>query len=316
MSQVAASAHAPFLAGASQELFNLDSFRDLSAPRDLWKIFDSTEYAKWRAFRQTEDARYVALVLPHMLMRLPYGAEGARVADFNFEEEVDGTDHSRYLWANAAYGLAARLTSAFATFGWSAAIRGVEGGGVVSGLPVHTFRTDDGDVAVKCPTEIPITDRREKELSDLGFIPLVHCKGTDFACFFSAQSCQKPSAYLNESANAAARASAQLPFVLAGSRFAHYLKAMMRDKIGSFMSRSQCEQFLNRWVSQYVTSDEDAPLGTRARYPLKSARIDVVEVPGKPGAYSAVAFLVPNFQLEQLPAPLRITTLLPQGLRY
>ena len=232
ISQVAAAAHAPFLSAASAELLNLDSFANLGAPRDLGKIFDSTEYAKWKSFRQSDDSRYVALTMPHILMRLPYGKDTKPIEGFNYEEGVDGTDHSKYLWGNAAYALGARLTNAFANFGWCAAIRGVEGGGLVEGLPTHTFRTDEGDVALKCPTEVAITDRREKELADQGFVPLVHCKGTDYAAFFSVQSCNKPKQYDSEAANANARLSAQLPYILAVSRFAHYLKSMMRDKIG------------------------------------------------------------------------------------
>ena len=228
------------------------------------KIFDSSEYAKWKSFRQSEDSRYVGLCLPHVLMRLPYGKDGAQIDGFNYEEGVDGTDHSKYLWGNAAYALGARLTQAFALYGWCAAIRGVEGGGLVEGLPTHNFTTDSGDVALKCPTEAPITDRREKELADLGFVPLVHCKGTDYAAFFSVQSAQKPKVYDQEAANANARLSAQLPYILAISRFAHYLKSMMRDKIGSFMSRSDCERFLNQWIMNYVTPDDNASASVKA----------------------------------------------------
>ncbi|MFN9085092.1 MAG: type VI secretion system contractile sheath large subunit, partial [Acidobacteriota bacterium] len=256
VSNVAAAAHAPFLTAASNELFNLESFTSLDQPRDLGKIFDNTEYAKWKSFRASEDSRYVGLCLPRILGRLPYGPDTKPVEAFNYQEGVDGTEHNKYLWSNAAYALGARLTNSFAKHHWCAAIRGVEGGGLVDGLAVHNFRTDDGDVAMKCPTEVPITDRREKELADLGFIPLVHCKGTDYAAFFSVQSAQKPKLYDKDSANANARLSAQLPYILAVSRFAHYLKAMMRDKIGSFMSRSQCETFLNQWISQYVLLDD------------------------------------------------------------
>ena len=238
---MAAAAHAPFLTGADPQFFNLDTYTSLDAPRDLGKIFDTTEYAKWKSFRASEDSRYVGLTLPRMLTRLPYGKNTVPVEGFNYEENVDGTDHSKYLWVNAAWALGARLTQAFALYGWCASIRGVEGGGLVEGLPAHNFKTDEGDVAMKCPTEVPITDRREKELADLGFIPLVHCKGTDYAAFFSVQSAQKPKVYDKDAANANARLSAQLPYILACSRFAHYLKAMMRDKIGSFMSRSDCE---------------------------------------------------------------------------
>src|SRR6266851_8545436 len=238
VSNVAASAHAPFLTAAAPDLFNLPSYTSLDAPRDLAKIFDTTEYAKWKSFRQSEDSRYVGMCLPRTLGRLPYGKDTKPVEGFAYEERVDGTDHSKYLWMNAAYSLGTRLTNSFSKFGMCVAMRGVEGGGLVEGLPVHNFYTDEGDIAMKCPTEVPITDRREKELADLGFAPVVHCKDTDYAAFFSVQSCQKPKLYDQDAANANARLSTQLPYIMAVSRFAHYLKAMMRDKIGSFMSRT------------------------------------------------------------------------------
>jgi type VI secretion system protein ImpC len=311
ISNVAAAAHAPFISAASAQLFNLDSFTDIGVPRDLAKIFDSLDYVKWRSFRESEDSRYVALTLPHILMRLPYGKETVPVEAFHFEEDVDGTDHSKYLWANAGYALGTRITDAFARHGWCVAIRGVEGGGLVEGLPAHTFKTDEGDVALKCPTEIAITDRREKELSDLGLVPLVHCKGTDYAAFFGTQSCQKPKKYDTAAANANARLSTQLQYIMATSRFAHYLKAMMRDKIGSFMSRSECESFLNRWINNYVVGSDEAGQEMKAKYPLREARIDVSEVPGKPGVYRAVAFLRPHFQLDELTVSLRLVAELP-----
>jgi type VI secretion system protein ImpC len=311
MSHVAAAAHAPFLTAASPDLMNLDSFADIGKPRDLAKIFDTTEYAKWKSFRESEDSRYVGLCVPHILMRQPYGKDTVPVEAFNYEEGVDGTDHSKYLWGNAAYALGTRLTNAFALYGWCAAIRGVEGGGLVEGLPVHNFRTDDGDIAMKCPTEVAITDRREKELADLGFVPLVHCKGTDYAAFFSVQSAQKPKIYDKDDATASARLSAQLPYIMATSRFAHYLKSMMRDKIGSFMSRGQCETFLNNWIRNYAVDDDNAPAAIKARNPLREARVDVTEIPGKPGAYRAIAFLRPHFQLDELSVSLRLVADLP-----
>jgi type VI secretion system protein ImpC len=314
LSQVASSAHAPFLSAAAPEMMNMDTFTSIDAPRDMAKIFDSTTYAKWKSFRQSEDSRYVGLTLPHILVRLPYGKDTKTIETFNYEEAVDGTDHSKYLWGNAAYALAARLTNAFALYGWCATIRGVEGGGLVEGLPTHTFTTDEGDVALKCPTEAPITDRREKELADLGFVPLVHCKGTDYAAFFSVQSAQKPKLYDKDAATANARLSAQLPYIFAISRFAHYMKAMMRDKIGSFMSRKDCEYFLNQWVNQYVAVG-DVGAVIKAQKPLSEARIDVSEVPGKPGVYRAVAFLKPHFQLDELSISLRLVAELPQAAR-
>ncbi|HZU22548.1 MAG TPA: type VI secretion system contractile sheath large subunit [Terriglobales bacterium] len=310
ISQVAAAAHAPFLSAASPDMLNLESWTQLDAPRDLGKIFDNTLYAKWKSFRSTEDSRYVALALPRTLGRLPYGKDKP-VEAFNYQEDVDGTDHSKYLWTNAAYSLGARLTSSFATYGMCVAIRGVEGGGLVEGLPVHNFYTDEGDVAMKCPTEVPITDRREKELADLGFVPLVHCKGTDYAAFFSVQSCQKPKVYDSDSATANARLSAQLPYIMAVSRFAHYLKAMMRDKIGSFMSREEAEVFLNRWITNYVTPDDSASAEIKAKRPLRDASVEVTEVAGKPGVYRAVMFLRPHFQLDELSVSLRLVSELP-----
>lgn len=312
VSHVAAAAHAPFIAAANPQLFNLDSFTDLGVPRDLAKVFDTVEYAKWKSFRNSDDSRYVGLTLPHILMRLPYGPDTVPVEAFNFREEVDGKEHSKYLWGNAAYTLGTRLTDAFAKYGWCVAIRGVEGGGLVEGLPTHTFRTDEGEIALKCPTEIAITDRREKELSDLGFIPLLHCKGTDYAAFFGTQSCQKPKKYDTDAANANARLSTQLQYIMATSRFAHYLKTIMRDKIGGFMSRSNAEEFLNRWINNYVLGTDEAGQEMKAQYPLREARVEVSEVPGKPGVYRAVAFLRPHFQLEELTVSLRLVAELPQ----
>ncbi|MGC9994488.1 MAG: type VI secretion system contractile sheath large subunit [Terriglobia bacterium] len=313
VSNVAAAAHAPFLTAAASQLMNMESFTQLDQPRDIAKIFDTTEFAKWKGFRQSDDSRYVGLCVPHVLMRLPYGRDTAPVDAFNYEEGVDGTDHSKYLWGNAAYAMGARLTNAFAQYGWCAAIRGVEGGGLVEGLPAHTFRTDEGDVALKCPTEIAITDRREKELADQGLIPLVHCKGTDKAAFFSVQSANKPKLYDSDAANANSRLSAQLPYIMATCRFAHYLKAMMRDKIGSFTTREEIQKFLNRWISQYITTDDSATQSVKAKYPLRDARVDVEEVKGKPGVYRAVCFLRPHFQLDELTVSLRLVASLPQS---
>ena len=310
ISQVAAAAHAPFLSAASAQMFNLDSYTELDAPRDLAKVFETTDYAKWKAFRQTDDSRYVALTAPRMLMREPYGSTTVPVEAFNYEEHVDGTDHEKYLWGNAAYALGVRVTQAFASYGWCATIRGVESGGLVEGLPVHNFKTDAGETVMKCPTETPITDRREKELAELGFAPLVHAKGTANACFFSVQSAQKPKVYDSPAATANARLSAQVPYIFAVSRFAHYLKVMMRDKIGSFATRAEVESFLNGWINNYIAV-ANAPASVKAKCPLSEARIDVVEVPGKPGAYRAVAFLKPHFQLDELGVSMRLVAELP-----
>ena len=314
MSHIAAAAHAPFIASASPQLFGLDSYTELGKPRDLAKVFDTVEYAKWKSFRESEDSRYVGLALPRFLGRLPYNPIDGEVTEgFNFVEEVDGTNHDKYLWCNAAFAFAARLTSAFENHGWCAAIRGVEGGGLVEDLPTHTFRTDDGEVALKCPTEVAITDRREKELSDLGFIPLVHCKNTDYAAFFGAQSAQKARKYDTDAANANASLSAQLQYMFAVSRIAHYMKAMMRDKIGSFASASNVQSHLQRWIDQYVTADDSASQETKAQFPLREASIEVSEVPGRPGVYRAVSFIRPHFQLDELSVSLRLVAELPQS---
>jgi type VI secretion system protein ImpC len=311
MSNVAAAAHAPFIAAASPKLFDMDSFTELGNPRDLAKIFESTELVKWRSFRDSEDSRYVALTLPHILLRLPYGPDTKPVEEFDFREDVDGKDHSKYLWGNAAYAMGARITNAFAQYKWTAAIRGVEGGGIVEGLPTHTFRTDEGDIALKCPTEIAITDRREKELNDLGFISLIHCKNTDYAAFFGGQTAQKPKAYNTPQATANARVSSQLPYILAASRFAHYIKAIMRDKIGSFMTRDNVEKYLNTWIANYVLLNDNASQASKASYPLREARVDVYDIPGKPGCYKATVYLRPHFQLEELTASIRLVAELP-----
>jgi type VI secretion system protein ImpC len=311
MSGVAAAAHAPFISAASPRLFDMDSFTELGNPRDLAKIMESTELIKWRSFQQAEDSRYVTLVLPHILLRLPYGPDTAPTEEFNFVEDTDGRNHSKYLWGNAAWALTQRITNAFALYGWCAAIRGVEGGGMVTGLPTHTFKTDEGDVALKCPTEIAITDRREKELDSLGFVSLCHCKGTDYAAFFGGQTTQKPKVYDTDAANANARISARLPYILAASRFAHYLKVICRDKIGSFQTKDTLSQFLNRWMGMYVLGTDDAGQELKAQFPLREARVDVFDVAGKPGAYRAVAFLRPHFQLEELTASVRLVAELP-----
>jgi type VI secretion system protein ImpC len=337
---VAAAAHAPFITAPSPALFGWESFNEMNNRRDLAKGFSATELAPWNSFRESEDSRYVAMVLPRILLRNPYDDKPVEQFKFNelrvkyltgkdnrpidkdgnflsrdqprvFQEDVDHKDSRNYLWGSAAYALAARITDAFAKYGWCAAIRGVEGGGKVEELPFHTFHTDDGDVVLKCPTEISITDRREKELSDLGFISLCHCKGKDYAAFFGGQTVNKPKEYLTNEATANARLSSSLPYVLAASRFAHYLKVIMRDKIGSFMTAGNVSTFLNQWIAQWVLLDDDAPQGIKARFPLREARVDVIEQPGKPGCYNSVVFLKPHFQLDELTVSIRLVAELP-----
>lgn len=329
ISGVAAAAHAPFIASAYAKLFDMDDFSNLYKPRDLSKLFESAELIQWRSFRESEDSRYVTLTLPKVMMRLPYHHENNPVEGIYFDEDVavtlvdtdeDGNstektlkqvDARKILWSNPAYVLGQRITNAFSLHGWTAAIRGVEGGGLVEGLPAYTFETENGDIELNCPTQVAITDRREKELNDLGFMAICHCKGTNKAAFFGGQSTNKPKMYLTDSATANARISSMLPYVMSASRFAHYIKVIMREKIGSFMTRQNVENYLNTWIAQYVLLDDTPPQHIKAKYPLREARIDVTDVPGKPGAYRATVFLKPHFQLEELSTSIRLVADLP-----
>jgi type VI secretion system protein ImpC len=316
ISEVAAAAHAPFISGPAPAMFGMESFEQMPEPRDIGKIFDKSnpENAKWLSFRDSEDSRFVGLVLPHVLRRLPYGADTDPVEDFSYEEDVSGS-HDDYLWGNAAYEYGSRLTAAFARHHWCVTVRGPEGGGLVEGLPIHVFRSREGDIGAKCPTEVLIPDTREKELSDLGFIGLLHCKNTDFAAFFGGNSAQRPKKYDTKEATANARLSSQLPYLMATSRIAHYLKAICRDKVGSFMSRSECEEFLNRWITQYVLLQDEATQSQKAERPLREARVEVLDDKARPGCYKAVAHLRPHFQLEELAVSLRLVAELPAGVK-
>jgi len=309
MSGVAAAAHAPFIGAASPELFDMEGFTTLDVPGDLAKVFETTRLTRWRKFRELEDSRYVALALPRVLLRVPYGAKTAPVDGFTYEENT-GAIHGNYLWGNAAYALAQRITNAFSLYHWCAAIRGVEGGGLVEGLPFYTFASA-GEEVIKCPTEIAISDRRENELSELGFIPLCYKKNSNQAAFFGGSTLNKPVTYNLASANSNARLSAQLPYILAASRFAHYIKVMMRDKVGAFLSREAIANYLNNWIADYVLLNDTAGQDSKARLPLREARVDVTEIPGKPGCYRAVAFLRPHFQLNELTVSMRLVAELP-----
>jgi len=319
VSNIAAGAFAPFISAAGAGMFGFDSWTELSKPRDLAKIFDTVEFAKWRAFRDSEDSRFVNLVMPRVIARLPYGKNTKPLDEFDYEEApIDARgkalamDHESYCWSNAAYIMGARLTDAFAKTGFCTAIRGAEGGGKVENLPTHVFTSDDGDLDAKCPTEIGITDRRELELSNQGFLPLCHYKNTDYAVFFGGQTAQKPKKYDRPEATANAAISARLPYIMATSRFAHYLKVMGRDKIGSFMEASNVETWLNRWIQNYVNSNVDAGQDMKARFPLREARVEVKEIPGKPGSYNAIAYLRPWLQMEELTTSLRMVASIPQ----
>jgi type VI secretion system protein ImpC len=311
MAQISAASHTPFITAAAPTLMNMGSWQELGNPRDLTKIFQTPEYAAWRSLRSSEDAKYLGLTMPRVLARMPYGAKTSPVDEFDFEEDTEGADHSKYVWSNSAYAMGANITRAFKLYGWCARIRGAESGGMVEGLPVHTFPTDDGGVDMKCPTEIAITDRREAELGKNGLLPLSHWKNTDYAVFVGAQSLNKPQEYDDPDATANANLAARLPYLFATCRFAHYLKCMVRDKIGSFKSRGDMEEWLNAWIKNFVTENPSASEEAKSKYPLAEARVDVEDVPGNPGYYTSKFYLRPHYQLEGLTVSLRLVTKLP-----
>ncbi len=312
IAEISAAAHVPFIAAASPTLMNMESWQELSNPRDLTKIFQTPEYASWRSLRESEDSRYIGLTMPRFLSRLPYGAKTAPVEEFAFEEDVEHADHNKYTWSNSAYAMAVNINRAFKFYGWCSRIRGIESGGAVEGLPTHTFPTDDGGVDMKCPTEIAISDRREAELAKNGFMPLLHKKNSDFAAFIGAQSLQKPFEYDDPDATANANLAARLPYLFAVCRFAHYLKCIVRDKIGSFKERDDMEKWLNKWISNYVeTNPATASEEDKARKPLAAAQVVVEEVKGNPGYYTSKFFLRPHYQLEGLTVSLRLVSKLP-----
>lgn len=312
VAQISAAAHVPFIAAAAPTLMNMESWQELANPRDLTKIFQTPDYAAWRSLRESEDSRYIGLTMPRFLARLPYGEKTVPVEEFAFEEDVEHADHNKYTWANAAYAMGANINKAFKLYGWCSRIRGIESGGAVEGLPTHTFPTDDGGVDMKCPTEIAISDRREAELAKNGFMPLLHKKNSDFAAFIGAQSLQKPFEYDDPDATANANLAARLPYLFAVCRFAHYLKCIVRDKIGSFKERDDMEKWLNRWISNYVeTNPATASEADKARKPLAAAQVVVEEVEGNPGYYTSKFFLRPHYQLEGLTVSLRLVSKLP-----
>ncbi len=314
IAKVSAAAHAPFIAGASPTLMQMDSWQELANPRDLTKIFLTPEYAAWRSLRESDDARYIGLAMPRFLARLPYGAKTSPVDAFDFEEDTGAADHSRYTWANAAYAMAVNINRSFKLYGWCSRIRGIESGGAVEGLPVHTFPTDDGGVDMKCPTEIAISDRREAELAKNGFMPIVHRKNSDFAAFIGAQSLQKPFEYDDPDATANANLAARLPYLFACCRFAHYLKCIVRDKIGSFKEREEMQRWLQKWIMNYVDGDPaHSSEQTKSRKPLAAAEVVVEEVEGNPGYYTSKFFLRPHYQLEGLTVSLRLVSKLPSA---
>lgn len=313
MAQIASAAHAPFIAASAPGLMGMETWQELSNPRDLSKIFQTAEYAAWRSLRESEDARYLGLTMPRFLSRIPYGAKTNPVEDFDFEEDTEGADHNKYVWSNAAYAMGTNITRSFKQWGWCARIRGAESGGMVEGLPVHTFPTDDGGVDMKCPTEIAITDRREAELAKNGMMPLSHWKNTDYAVFVGAQSLQKPAAYDDPDASANANLAARMPYLFATCRFAHYLKCMVRDKIGGFKERADMERWLNDWIKMYCVDSATASESDKARRPLADAEVKVEEVPGNPGYYTSKFFLRPHYQLEGLTVSLRLVSKLPSA---
>jgi type VI secretion system protein ImpC len=314
MAKISAAAHAPFISGADPAVMLMDSWQELANPRDLTKIFQTPEHAAWRSLRESEDSRYVGLAMPRFLARAPYGAKTNPVEEFDFEEDTAGADSSKYAWANAAYAMATNINRSFKMYGWCSRIRGIESGGAVENLPVHAFPTDDGGVDMKCPTEIAISDRREAELAKNGFMPLVHKKNSDFAAFIGAQSLHKPAEYEDPDATANANLAARLPYLFACSRFAHYLKCIVRDKIGSFKEKDDMQRWLQNWILQYVDGDPaHSTEESKARRPLAAAEVVIEEVEGNPGYYTSKFFLRPHYQLEGLTVSLRLVSKLPSA---
>jgi type VI secretion system protein ImpC len=314
MSKIAASAHAPFITGAGPSLMQMESWQELANPRDLTKIFSTPEYAGWRSLRESDDSKYLGMCMPRFLARTPYGAKTNPVEEFDFEEDTAGADHSKYTWANAAYAMATNINRSYKQYGWGSRIRGIESGGAVEGLPLHTFPTDDGGVDQKCPTEIAISDRREAELSKSGLLSLIHRKNSDVAAFIGAQSLHKPAEYDDPDATANANLAARLPYLFACNRFAHYLKCIVRDKIGSFKEKDEMQRWLNAWIMNYVDGDPvNSSEDTKAKKPLAAAEVVVEEIEGNPGYYSSKFFLRPHYQLEGLTVSLRLVSKLPSA---
>ena len=312
MSKLAASAHAPFITGAAPSVMQMESWQELANPRDLTKIFTTPEYAAWRSLRESDDARYLAMCMPRFLARLPYGAKTSPVDEFDFEEDTADATHGKYSWANAAYAMAVNVNRSFKSYGWCSRIRGIESGGAVENLPTHSFPSDDGGIDMKCPTEIAISDRREAELSKNGFLSMIHRKNSDFAAFISGQSLQKPQEYDDPDATANAALAARLPYLFACNRFAHYLKCIVRDKIGSFRSRESMQDWLNEWILNYVDGDPmNSSEETKSKRPLAAAQVEVEEVEGAPGYYQSKFYLKPHYQLEGLTVSLRLVSKLP-----
>ena len=312
MAKVAAAAHAPFITGADPSLMQFESWQELSNPRDLTKITSTPEYAAWNSLRNSEDSKYLGLTMPRFLGRQPYGANSNPVDEFAFEEDVGQAESENFSWVNAAYGMATNINRSFKEYGWCSRIRGVESGGTVENLPTHTFPTDDGGVDMKCPTEIGISDRREAELAKGGLMPLIHRKNTDMAAFIGAQSLHNPAEYDDPDATANANLAARLPYLFATCRFAHYLKCIVRDKVGSYKSRDDMQRFLQKWISQYIDHTADVSSeAEKARKPLAAAEVVVEEVEGNPGYYTSKFYLRPHYQLEGLSVSLRLVSKLP-----
>jgi len=313
LAKIGAASHAPFIAAAAPTLFGMESWQELANPRDLGKLFDATDYMAWRSFRASDDSRYLALTMPRFLGRPTYGAKSEPVDEFAFEEDTSG-EHDKHLWLNAAYAMGTRINDAFSNYGWCTRIRGVESGGTVEGLPTATFPTDDGGVDMKCPTEIAISDRREAELSAAGLLALIHRKNSDQATFIGAQTLNKPKAYESADATANANLSARLPYIFASCRFAHYLKCMVRDWVGGTREERELERDLSDWIMQYVDgSPELSSEATKAKLPLKDAKIEIVPDPENPGYYRGKFMFVPHYQLEGMDIALSMVSRLPKG---
>jgi type VI secretion system ImpC/EvpB family protein len=312
MAEVAAGSFCPFIAAASPKLLQLDSFATLEQPLNLAATMDQLPYVRWRSLRDRDDTRFIGLTLPHVLMRLPYEDDGSRADGFRFHEDVEAPDYRNYLWGSAAYAFASVLIRAFGGSRWFADIRGmerdVEAGGVVTELPVHSFGTDRRGVATKASLEVRVGESQEQELGQLGLIPLCHAWDTNYSVFYSNASLHKPKQYDEPTATANARISSMLQYVMCASRFAHYLKVLARNKLGDFTSGEEMQDYLNRWLADYVSPDVKAEAEIKARYPLLDGRVEVRETPGSPGSYRMIMHLLPHYQLDRLTASLRMVT--------
>lgn len=312
LSKVSAAAHMPFIGAVGPKFFLKQSMEEVAAIKDIGNYFDRAEYLKWKAFRDTDDARYIGLVMPRVLGRLPYGPDTVPVRSFHYVEDVKGPDHHKYLWCSAAFSFAANMVKSFINNGWCVQIRGPQAGGAVTDLPIHLYDLGTGG-QVKIPSEVMIPETREFEFANLGFIPLSYYKNRDYACFFSANSTQKPARYDTADATANSRINARLPYIFLLSRIAHYLKLIQRENIGTTKDRRLLELELNTWVRGLVTEMTDPGDALQSSHPLRDARVAVEDIDDNPGFFRVRLFAVPHFQVEGMDISLSLVSRMPKA---